>query len=91
MSVRAKFRVNSITRTEADYYDRAKNGDAVTKVPVAHIYLTAVYDANPESENGRFFHASPAGSIQLSTVNKAAADQFEEGKSYYIDFTPAGE
>jgi hypothetical protein len=87
MAVRAKFKVNSIRHAEADKYDGAKT----TRVPVAHINLMAVYDSDPESENGKFFHATPAGSIQLSTVNKEAAAQFEEGKSYYVDFTPAGE
>ena len=29
------------------------------------------------------------GKIELGTINKAAADAFELGKEYYIDFTRA--
>lgn len=53
------------------------------------IALTTVYDPNPESENGRFFAATPSGSISLGVVNESAAELFEPGKEYYVDFSPA--
>lgn len=40
-------------------------------------------------ENKSFYKWTPGGSIALSTINPEAAAQFEEGKTYYIDFTPA--
>lgn len=40
-------------------------------------------------ENNRFFNATPSGSIQLGVINAEAAAQFEQGKEYYVDFTPA--
>lgn len=40
-------------------------------------------------ENKRFFNATPSGSIQLGVINAEAAQQFEVGKEYYVDFTPA--
>jgi hypothetical protein len=52
----------------------------------ATIKLHAVYDDS--EENKEFFKYTPAGSIELHVVNKAAADKFEQGKEYYIDFTP---
>lgn len=74
MSVRAKFKVSGIT-------EYGTSGKAVALMPV--------YDSNPESENGKFFNATPWGKIELGTVNPAAAEHFEIGKEFYVDFTPA--
>jgi len=71
--VRAKFECYSIeTRSDSD-------GKTIR--------LRAVYDSNPESDNGKFFKYTPAGEITMQCVNPAASDQFEAGKEYYIDFT----
>ena len=40
-------------------------------------------------ENKQFFKYTPAGSIDLSTVNPEAAAQFVPGREYFVDFTPA--
>ena len=40
-------------------------------------------------ENDKFFELTPSGQIQLSTVNPDAIKQFEAGKEFYVDFTPA--
>ena len=42
-------------------------------------------------ENKEFFKATPGGTISFYTVNKTAADRFEQGKEYYVDFSPASE
>lgn len=36
-----------------------------------------------------FWNASPSGSLELGCINLVAADRFELGKEYYLDFTPA--
>jgi hypothetical protein len=54
-------------------------GEGITLVPVT----------SGSEENKAFFKSSPAGKVELDIVNKAAADQFEVGKEYYVDFTPA--
>jgi hypothetical protein len=77
MRVRAKFTCNSITRT------KRWNGPG----EVQTIKLSPVTSGS--DENKEFFDATPTGSIELGTVNEAAAKQFELGKSYYIDFTLA--
>lgn len=46
---------------------------------------------NGSEENQEFFRWTPSGKIELGTVNKAVADQFQIGKEYYVDFTPADE
>ncbi|MDE2102608.1 MAG: hypothetical protein KGL39_35505 [Patescibacteria group bacterium] len=71
MSVRAKFKVESVEHT-ADS---------------ANVKLSAVISGS--EENKQFFRWTPSGGIQLSTVNKEAANRFEPGKEYYVDFTPA--
>jgi hypothetical protein len=78
MSVRAKFIVNSITRT--------KHWDA-NKGEVQTIKLMPVTSGS--DENKSFYAATPSGTIELGTVNEEAAKQFELGKAYYVDFTPA--
>lgn len=53
------------------------------------ITLRAVYDPNPDSENGRFFSATPSGTISLNIVNKLAAEQFRVGTEYLVTFNEA--
>lgn len=78
MTVRAKFVVNSITRTL--HWDKAKGEIATIKLyPVT----------SGSEENKSFYAATPSGSIELGTVNQLAADAFELGKEYYVDFTKA--
>ena len=78
MSVRAKFAVQSITRTQ--HWDKAK-GEVQT------IKLTPVTSGS--DENKAFYDATPGGSIDLQTLNPQAASYFELGKEYYLDFTKA--
>jgi len=82
MSVRAKFKVMSIERLSGNgYFGNPKE--------VQNIKLSPVYDNNKDSENGKFYAATPSGKIELITVNPEAGNQFELDKQYYIDFTKA--
>lgn len=78
MTVRAKFRVQAITRRQ--HWDRAK-GEIQT------ITLAPVTDGS--EENKSFYAATPAGQIELGTVNGEAAKEFDLGAEFYVDFTPA--
>lgn len=80
-AVRAKFTVESKTTT-ASGKDAAGN-----VVPSHYVKLRPVMGDTPE--NKAFWKWSPGGSIELNTINQAAADALELGKEYYIDFTPA--
>lgn len=77
MSVRAKFKVQSITRQQ--HWDASK-GEIQT------IKLAPVTSGS--AENASFYAATPTGSIELATVNGEAAAQFTLGGEFYIDFTP---
>ena len=78
MSVRAKFTcVNVIEPPEGEELFQ------IELVPVIG------YDEKGNSENTDFWKYTPSGSISLGTCNAAAAKQFEVGKEFYVDFTPA--
>ena len=85
MTVRAKFRLNSYT---TEMYDRWVDNKNVGLVEKRTLNFTPVYGAGSE-ENKAFWDATPTGSLQLGVVNQDAWKQFELGKSYYLDFTPA--
>jgi hypothetical protein len=73
--VRAKFNVIS----------KEQSG---TKECITHkVVLRPVFGNN--EENKAFWKYTPTGVIELQTINQNAADQFEVGKEYYVDFTPA--
>jgi hypothetical protein len=63
------------------------NGAQTPEDKGSTIVLHPVIGGSPENE--QFYKWTPGGSIVLSTINEAAANQFEVGKSYYIDFSPA--
>lgn len=74
--VRAKFRVESKKRSQ--HWEGRVD-----------INMQPVCSDVEGSENKQFWEATPAGDIQLSTVNPKAAEQFEVGQEYYVDFTKA--
>lgn len=76
--VRAKFKV---TKIEDANWKANDGGDVRT------VRLWPVCDGSPE--NKAFFAATPGGEIALGCANLKAVEQFEEGKEYYVDFTPA--
>lgn len=75
MSVRAKFRVSHLEPTS--------NPEAFTVV------LYPVYGGVEGNENNEYWQLTPSGQVVLTTVNRAAWEQFEPGQDYYVDFTPA--
>lgn len=77
MTVRAKFKVHSIT-TSARW-----NGPG-------HMGTVKLMPVNGGSEeNKKFYEASPSGQIELGTINEQALAQFGIGQEFYVDFTPA--
>lgn len=57
------------------------------------VEFSTVYETDDQKgadpENVRFTKATPWGNIRLGIDNPAALSQFEVGKQYYVDFTPA--
>lgn len=48
---------------------------------------TAQYDQSI-AEDQRFAKATPSGRFEMQVDNPVAAEQFQKGKAYYVDFTP---
>ena len=74
--VRAKFTVQSISQNNPE---NPEERSSISLSPVT----------SGSKENEEFYKWTPVGSILLSTINEAAASQFEVGKSYYVDFSAA--
>jgi hypothetical protein len=73
MTVRAKFTVTEVTHMQGTS---------------KRLKFTAQYDSSiPEDQ--RFQKATPWGQFEMVVDNPAALEQFELGKAYYLDFTPA--
>lgn len=53
------------------------------------IAMGPVYDSNPNTENGRFFLATPGGSIAMSGLRPEVGEKFQMGQQFYVDFIPA--
>lgn len=51
------------------------------------VTMRPVYQGS--EENKTFWSYTPGGQITLSITNPEAIKQFEVGKEYYVDFTPA--
>ena len=77
MTVRAKFKVDSIT-TRAHWQKDKGHIGTVSLMPVT----------GGSEENAKFYDATPGGKIELGTVNAAALAHFEIGREFYVDFTP---
>lgn len=78
MTVRAKFKVQTITKLQG----WGEN-------PVIHsVRLAPVTGGSPE--NAAFYAATPTGSIELSMVKDAVGMGFDVGQEFYVEFSPAG-
>ena len=52
------------------------------------LYFSAVYSGDPDSENAAFTDATPSLNLSMTIApNKPAAQLFEQGQEYYLDFT----
>lgn len=52
-------------------------------------YLSFYPVVEGSEENKEFFKYTPGGTVTFNVLNKAAAEKFEVGKQYYVDFTAA--
>lgn len=63
-----------------------------TSLENSEVEFETVYEEpdGRDTENQRFTQATPWGHIKLGINNQAAIEQFEVGREYYVDFSPAG-
>lgn len=84
----AKFNTNAIESTLAqkEIGRDAENKAVYGQVELKTIKMSPVYSSDKNSENGKFWDASPSGELRLGTVNGSAAADFELGKEKFILF-----
>lgn len=88
MTVRAKFRVTRIESVEGVGRGPDFEGKP-TYFPTelrTIVLIPVSYTGDPDSENSRFWSASPSGEIRLGTINEEAWKEFELRGEYYVDF-----
>lgn len=71
-----------MTRAKFTVQSKTENADGTFKVILFPV-------TTGSKENEEFYRWTPCGNIELSTINGKAADTFQPGKSYYVDFTLA--
>lgn len=79
MNIKAKLRCSRVTVNPATEYSSTSE----------NVQLDAVYSEDPSSENYSFSTATPSAILTMHISNPDALGAFEEGKEYYLDFTPA--
>jgi hypothetical protein len=91
MTVRCKFKVDTITRHNNPKHVKQADGSYKSEPGEMHtIVLSPVYgNGDPNHENTKFWQASPSGRFELGCANPEATKQFDVGAEYYIDITPA--
>lgn len=77
MTVRAKFKVQSINRQTG--WGDFKELQTIRLSPVT----------SGSDENKAFYAATPSGQIEIGVVPEAVGKQFDIGQEFYVDFTPA--
>lgn len=89
MTVRAKFWVSAVEPQTANVHiGNDEHGNWVWgEQEVYTVTLYPVTGGSPENE--KFYASTPGGEIKLGVINAGAVAQFEPGKTYYVDFTPA--
>jgi hypothetical protein len=53
------------------------------------LFARAVYSQDPESENAKFFAATPYGELKLGVVRKESLGDLAVGDEIYIDISKA--
>jgi hypothetical protein len=78
IKMRAKMRIAEINRFE--------QSDRIKMVAVAR---SGSYPEDGSDEDNTYAKFSPQGELTLTIANPALLGQFEPGKKFYLDFTPA--
>lgn len=76
MRVRAKFFVKSINHMHTGGTEQ-----------IAEIAMSPVF--SDSDENRSWSKYTPSGELKMMITNPDAVSQFELGRSYFLDFTPA--
>ena len=90
MTVKAKFRRFKTAKVDGGRYEEVDGKKVWKQGTVDAISLSPVMGVK-EGEDSIFGAATPAGQIEMTIVNPAAAAAFVQGKRYYVTFEEAPE
>ncbi len=82
MAVRAKFLLVSYIATNSIGHKKETE-----PIEMRTYKFSPVFSQDPDSENRKFWEATPTGLLELGCVNKAVWPQLKLGAEYYLDFT----
>ena len=83
MNIKAKMKCDDVQQLHT-------GGSVETdKVFTERVKLSAVYSEDKASENYSFSNATPSASVEMTISNPDAIGAFEQGKEYYVEFSPA--
>lgn len=68
---------------------RAKFTVTAVNTDTGTVTFHPVYSDDPNSENAKFFVATPNGEITMRLVRDGVLANFRPGEAFYVDFTPA--
>lgn len=87
--IKAKMKVNLVVKH--GYENNTPSADGSTYVQTGEsVDLTAVYSADPNTENYSYSSATPNAHLTMTISNPQAFDFFEEGAEYVLTFEKAG-
>jgi len=86
MAVRAKMRCTGVNTSGAICASTDKENPFGKMITVT---LQPVYGGADDKANAEWSKWTPSGELKLAITNPAAYEQFEVGKAYYVDLTPA--
>ena len=84
--VRAKFRVDYKSQPYVVNQWLSDEGKSGIRAVQDVIMSPVSYEGS--DENKQFFASTPNGQIRLTMTNPKAYEAFQQGKEYYVDFTP---
>lgn len=59
------------------------------EVDAKEMQAVAIYDPDPQSENGKFFTSTPSAFLNFTAINKDALEGVEAGDEIYVNITIA--
>lgn len=83
MAVRAKMRCTGLSHSCNPVADEESQCKMVT------VTLQPVFGGKDDHANAEWSKWTPSGEVKMSITNPEAFKQFEIGKAYFVDFTPA--
>lgn len=90
--MRAKFKVHAVTEDKASFVDPEDAAKSIEK-PVFHLTLMPVGPDTKtgefNSDNKKYWQATPSGMISLSVLNEEAVKDMKVGDEYYVSFQKA--